>query len=141
MGMSEQEAMDALGERGMLGPNSDEYATADDDLLKLLELVDKDVIAWRPEPGDYVAGTLRDISESSEGDYGSYIILMIETPAGKLVNVHCFHTVLRRDIDRRIQRGALRVGDQIAIKYLGKAEKADKGKSAAELYRVVVNRP
>lgn len=143
-GMSEKDAFDSVTDTfkgATLEDNATEYANADEGLQKLLDLVDKDVIAWRPEAGDVVAGTLRDVSESSEGDFGSYVILMIETPKGKLVNVHCFHTVLRRDVERRLQRGTLKVGDQIAIKYIGEAELAGKGKNAANLYRVVVNRP
>jgi hypothetical protein len=140
-GMSEEEAIQSLESHGLLGDNATEYGGASESLTKLLDLVDKDVIAWRPEAGDVVAGTLRDISESSEGDFGSYIILLIETPTGKLVQVHCFHTVLRRDIERRLQRGTLKTGDEIAIKYVGEADRAGKGKSAANLYRVVVNRP
>jgi hypothetical protein len=110
-------------------------------LNDLIDLVNKDVEAWRPEPGDVVAGTLRDVSESSEGEYGSYIIILLETSKGSLVQVHCFHTVLRRDIERRLQRGTLKSGDQVAIKYIGESEQTGKGKSAANLYRVVVNRP
>jgi len=119
----------------------EDVTQASEGLSKLLDMVDKDVIAWRPEAGDVVAGTLRDVSDSSENEFGSYVILMIETPTGKLVNVHCFHTVLRRDIERRLQRGTLKTGDEIAIKYIGTADKSEKGKNAAELYRVVVNRP
>lgn len=132
-GMSEEQAVQSIGEKfGSSEPT---------DLDKLIELVQKDVIAWRPEPGDYVAGTLRDVSESSEGDFGSYIILLIEKQDGTLVQVHCFHTVLRRDVERRLQRGTLKTGDNIAIMYIGESETAGKGKSAANLYRVVVNRP
>jgi hypothetical protein len=132
-GMSEQQAVDSVGMT---------FGTQEpDDLQKLIELVQKDVIAWRPDPGDYVAGTLRDVSESSEGDFGSYIILLIEKADGTLVQVHCFHTVLRRDIERRLQRGTLKTGDQIAILYVGESDNPGKGKSAANLYRVVVNRP
>src|SRR5271170_3113327 len=102
-GMTEDEAVRSLGEKfSGDGPDS---------LAKLVELVQKDVVAWRPESGDYVAGTLRDVSESNEGDFGSYIILLIEKANGTLVQVHCFHTVLRRDIERRLQRGTLKTGD------------------------------
>lgn len=139
-GMSEEEAVQSLNEH-LLGDNSTEYGNAPESLQKLLDLVQKDVVAWRPEPQDYVGGILRDISESSEGDFGSYIILLIETPSGTLVQVHCFHTVLRRDIERRLQRGTLKTGDEIAILYVGEAAQAQKGKNAANLYRVVVNRP
>ena len=107
-GMTEEEAFNTLEEHGLIGGDSTEWTNASESLQKLLDLVEKDVIAWRPEAGDIVAGTLRDVSESNEGDFGSYIILLVETPTGKLVQVHCFHTVLRRDIDRRLQKGTLK---------------------------------
>jgi hypothetical protein len=141
-GMSEEEAMKSLESHGLINENDDlEYTEITDSLAKLLDLVEKDVIAWRPEPGDVVAGTLYDITDSSEGDFGSYTILLIETPGETLVNVHCFHTILRREIDRRLAKGTLKTGDEIAIKYIGEAGRAGQGKSAPNLYRVVVNRP
>jgi hypothetical protein len=135
--MTETEAVQSVEQTFGL----DDTLGAPDSLAKLIDLVQRDVIAWRPGAGDIVAGVLVDISESSEGDFGSYLILLIETPTGKLVQVHCFHTVLRRDIERRLQRGTLKTGDEIAIMYVGEADRAGKGKSAANLYRVVVNRP
>lgn len=136
-GMSEADAFESV--QAAFG--GEDVSASSESLSKLLDMVDKDVIAWRPEAGDVVAGTLRDVSDSSENEFGSYVILMIETPTGKLVNVHCFHTVLRRDIERRLQRGTLKTGDEIAIKYIGESDRADKGKNAPNLYRVVVNRP
>ena len=92
---------------------------ASEELLNLLTQVERDVEAWRPEPGDSVYGTFRDIDDSSEGDFGSYPILTIETPSGRLVSVHAFHTVLRRNIERKLNRGILKIGDEIAIQYRG----------------------
>jgi hypothetical protein len=135
--MSEEEAVESV--QNAFG-FKDSFGTPES-IAKLIDLVKKEVVAWRPEAGDFVAGTLRDLSESAEGEFGSYLILLIETPPGALIQVHCFHTVLRRDIERRLSRGTLKVGDEIAIMYIGESDQAGKGKSAANLYRVVVNRP
>lgn len=114
---------------------------ASEELLGLLAQVEKDVTAWRPEPGDSVYGTFRDVDESSEGDFGSYPILTIETPSGRLVSVHAFHTVLRRNIERKLSRGILKIGDEIAIQYRGTTGEGKGGKNAPEMYRVAVRRP
>jgi hypothetical protein len=127
-------------EPGLVKEQDLEYGTASDSLKKLFDNVIKDVHSWRPEPGDVIGGMLIDISDSTEGEFGSYVILTIETPSGRLVSVHCFHTVLRREIERKLERGTLRVGDEIAIMYVGEGE-AQGSRSAANLYRVVVNRP
>lgn len=143
MGMSESEALDSL-ERAGLSSSEDSYvyANATESLRKLLTQVERDVIPWRPEPGDKVGGILVDIADSAEGEYGSYIILTIERPDARLVAVHCFHTVLRKDIEKRLQRGTLRMKDEIVIVYLGEASTSGpSGRSAANLYRVGVNRP
>ena len=73
-GMSEEEAITSLENHGFFGEGE---ATEDLDagivsesLQTLLDLVDKDVTAWRPMPGDKVGGILRDISESSPGEFG-----------------------------------------------------------------------
>lgn len=135
--MNEEEAVEAI--QGSF-PGSEEMPT-DTDIQKLFDLVDREIIAWRPSPGDKVGGTLRDITESNEGDFGSYIILLIESTDGRLWGVHCFHQVLRGDIERRLKRGTLQVGDQIAILYIGESEKASTGKNPANMYRVAVRRP
>lgn len=135
--MQEEEAIQSIQESF---PGTVEMPT-DTDIQKLFDLVDREIIAWRPEPGDKVGGTLRDITESNEGDFGAYTILLIESPDGRLHGVHCFHKVLRGEVDRRIKRGSLQVGDQIAILYIGEADKAGTGKNPANMYRVAVRRP
>ena len=114
---------------------------ANDDLLNLLNQVERDVTAWRPEAGDSVFGVFRDIDDSSEGDFGSYPILIIETPSSRLIAVHAFHTVLRRNIERKLTRGVLKIGDEIAIQYRGPVGEGKGGKNPAEMYRVAVHRP
>ena len=139
-GMSEQEAITSLEDHGLLCEGDADIQLASESLQKLFDLVDRDVIAWRPMVGDKVGGTLRDISESSEGEFGKYLILMVETPSGRLVNVHCFHTVLRNEVERKIKRGYLATGDEIAIAYLGE-KPSSSGRSDVHMYRVVSHRP
>lgn len=114
---------------------------ASEGMLNLLSQVERDVTAWRPEPGESVYGTFRDIDDSSEGEFGSYPILIIESPSGRLVSVHAFHTVLRRNIERKLERGILEIGDEIAIQYRGPSSEGKGGKNPAEMYRVAVRRP
>lgn len=135
--MEESEALQAVQE-GFFG---DEDMSLETDIQDLFDLVEKDITAWRPDPGDKVGGILRDITDSNEGDFGSYVILLIEGSSGNLTSVHCFHKVLRGDIERRLERGTLQVGDEIAIKYIGESSKISTGKNAANMYRVAVRRP
>jgi|SRR6516164_4771199 hypothetical protein len=114
---------------------------ATEGMLNLLNQVEREVVAWRPEPGDSVFGTFRDIDDSSQGDYGSYPIIIIESPSGRMVAVHAFHTVLRNNIERKMHRGVLQIGDEIAIQYRGTQGEGKGGKNPAELYRVAVRRP
>lgn len=137
--MSESEAMQAV-EQTFLGTDEMDYSNAPEELRGMLEQIDKDISAWIPEPGDQVFGVVADISESAEGDFGAYPIILVKTPSGNFVHVHCFHTVLRREIDRRVAKGQLAIGDLIAIKYVGEGE-ATKGKQAARMYRVAVRKP
>ena len=135
--MNEDETVQAIQDTF---PGTEEMPV-DPDLQKLFDLVEREIIAWRPDPGSKVGGTLRDITESNEGEFGPYTILLIESPDGRLQGVHCFHKVLRGEVERRIDRGTFRVGDQIAIMYIGEADKATSGKNPANMYRVVVRRP
>lgn len=115
-----------------------DYAQATDSMKELLTQVDLDVEGWRPQPGDKIFGTVKDITDSDEGDFGSYPILTILTPSGKYVNVHAFHTVLRNAVERRYRRGSLKSGTEIAIVYLGVIGEAKGSKSAPEMYRLAV---
>lgn len=107
-----------------------------DEFKGLLDQVGRDVVGWKPAPGDTVIGTLVDISEA-ESEYGSYPLLTVEVPGARLVGVHCFHTVLRREIERKLARNLLHVGDQIAVQYRGEGV-ATSGRNAPNMYRVAV---
>ena len=144
--MSEAAAIEKLQEHGLTDQSENyklsrnEIANASDDLLQLLDQVDKEVVGWRPSAGDKIVGTVRDITEAETGDFGEYPIITIETPNHSFVAVHAFHTILKRDVERRMLRGTLRQGDEIAIAYVGQGV-AQGGKNAPEMYRVAVRRP
>lgn len=139
MAMSESDATEAV-EQTFLGADDLDYSNAPEELRGMLDQVDQEIHAWIPNPGDKIFGTVSDISESTEGEYGAYPIILVKTPSGKFVHIHCFHTILRREIDRRVSRGQLVVGDLIAIKYDGEGERSG-GKEAARIYRVAIRRP
>lgn len=117
-----------------------DYANATEGMRDLLGQVELDVVGWRPEPGAKVFGTVKDIADSEEGEFGSYPIIVIQTPSGTLVGVHAFHTVLKNDVERKIKRGTLKIGSEIAIQYRGQGE-AKGTRNAPEMYRVAVRNP
>jgi hypothetical protein len=118
----------------------DSFVKTPEALQALYTQVDRDVLGWRPEPGDKVGGILRDIEDSEEGEFGSYPILIIETPSGRLVGVHAFHTVLRNAIERKYKRGTLRVGDNVAVLYQGQTGEKRGTKDAPHMYRLASSR-
>jgi hypothetical protein len=70
--------------------------------------------AWRPTPGDKLAGTVTDIT-ARDGEYGRYAIVTLNTGDGE-VALHCFHEVLANEFARI----APKVGDEVGVKYVGK---------------------
>lgn len=122
-----------------------DHTMASKELLDLLDQVDHDIAGWLPQEQPKIGGKVVDISEavsdfqkSPENPDGKYPMVVIETPSGKLVAIHCFHTVLRNEIVRRTNKGQLKIGDQIAIAYRGQGS-ASSGKNAPEMYRVAVH--
>lgn len=110
------------------------------DFSALLNLVDRDIAGWRPEPGDRLFGTVVDITEGTS-EFGAYPLLVIDTPQSRtLVGVHCFHASLKRDVESAMTRLTLVVGSRVAIGYRGEGE-AQKGKSAPNIYRLAVLPP
>lgn len=104
--------------------------------IDLDALLDMDIAAWRPEPGEKVVGTVVNLDiAGNESAFGSYYLLTIRADGtGELVNVHAFHTVLGRELARK----SVGQGDRIGIKYLGRVERP--GEPDFENYRVVVDR-
>lgn len=95
---------------------------------------------WRPEVGDVVIGTIDEVTSAhSEFGDGTYPLLIIEKTDGSFVAVHAFHSVLRNEIESLTPSE----GDEIGIKYLGKAEPKGglkKGMSPYESYKVKLDR-
>lgn len=79
--------------------------------------------AWRPDVDDKLSGEVVALSER-DGGYGSYPILTIRRDGGEELAVHAVHQVLSSQLAELRPK----VGDRIAIKYLGKiANKAGTG--------------
>jgi len=85
---------------------------------------------WRPEPDEKIVGTVDSVDEF-EGKFGAYPVLTIIEDGGGDVSVHCFHTVLKREVARQRPEP----GDRIAIKYFGRDEER-----GYERYRVIVEK-
>lgn len=108
-------------------------------LEDLLNQVDKEIKGWMPNDGDKIAGKVVDITDGSS-EYGEYPLITVETPSGKLVGVHCFHQVLKNEVERKIKRNLLQIGWNIAIAYKGEGA-ASGGKNAPHMYRVATRPP
>lgn len=109
------------------------------ELREMLEQSEKDFIGWNPEERPQVIGTVADIQTNCDcGGYGPHNIIFIDSPVGEAVAVHCFHTILRSQVDDRIRSGKISSGDLIAISYLGTKPSKVKGHADQNDYRVVV---
>ena len=92
--------------------------------------------AWKPNPGDAVEGVITELTTRSS-EYGDpYVILTVEDDAGSEHAIHCFHTMLRNEVERK----APQVGDRIAVAYHGLGESSAPGMSPPHKYRLVVER-
>lgn len=85
--------------------------------------------AWRPEPGQTIAGAVQRIGVS-DGGWGPYPVVTVHTTrhegahaAGRDVAIHAFHEVLRHELAAR----QVQPGDVIEVTYLGKHEKGYHG--------------
>ena len=128
-------------------PDDLDRSMADKDLLDLFEEVERDVVGWLPDQQAKIGGRVVEISEATSSfqktpmnPEGKYPLVIIETPSGKLVGIHCFHTVLRNEITRKIANGNLARDWQIAVLYKGEGEAAE-GRNAPNMYRVVTRPP
>jgi len=90
---------------------------------------------WKPNPGDAIIGTVVDL-DSMTSDYGDpYPVVVIAGDDGTETSLHCFHSVLRREVAQK----QVRPGDRLAVKYLGTHESRTGGKPY-EAYRVAVEK-
>lgn len=87
---------------------------------------------WRPEPGDEVTGTITSLS-GGESEFGTYPIVTVRTAVGEEMALHCFHSVLRRELNRIRPK----VGHGLTVKYHGSTgEGKGKFKNGYEAYTV-----
>lgn len=113
---------------------------AGDDMKDLVSQLGRDAKGWNPENEPTIFGKVLEITDSNEGEFGSYPIILIETPSKRLINIHCFHTILRNEVQRRMDRGLLTEGSLIAVQYLGLRAPSG-GKEPANDYKIRVKRP
>lgn len=97
---------------------------------ELLDRLEVEATPWKPKAGDSVVGELVS-AERRTSDYGSYPMLTMKTDNGEYVAVHCFHTVLKRELARLRPESGSRLG----IKYLGRNPKG------YEHYKVASDKP
>lgn len=144
--MSDQQEQQTVDpQTGEISPALDvEREFASKEMQALLDQVQQDIIPWNPrehpeEPTVY--GVVTQITDVDTGDYGPHVLLVLKTPSGRLRGVHCFHTVLRKEIESRRENGTLAPGDLIAISYRGQGEKKVPGRNPSEMYRIEISRP
>lgn len=87
--------------------------------------------AWRPDPGDKIAGEVVAIGER-QGQYDPYVVVTLRRDDGEEFAIHAFHQVLGA------QLAALRpqLGDKLALKYQGKKQN-QAGTGSYHAYRAV----
>lgn len=92
---------------------------------------------WKPNEGDTLMGTIQAITASNPGQYGIYPIVTVITDDGEIVNVHAFHNTLRN----RLLQNRPKLGEKIAVQYLGRVQSKDKNRSPYYNYAVVIGDP
>jgi hypothetical protein len=97
----------------------------------LLEQVNRESAVWDPEPEDTLAGVVVGRSTRSS-DYGSYPVIEVDN-GDEVVEFRAYRTVARREVERL----GIRVGDVIAVKYLGEVTGTD---STYHGYRIATDR-
>ena len=78
----------------------------------------KGAIAWRPNPGDTINGTIVVITPRESPFGGKYPCVILDTGADQLVAIHAFHGVLLNELKEMKAAPGL----NIAIHYGGKRE-------------------
>lgn len=125
-------------------PMDIEREFASKELLGLLNEVERDHTNWIPNTvGESLMGTVSDTvwrEDESTAEYGPYWIVVVETPSGRIVDFHAYHTAIAKNVAAKKASGELVKGSQIAISYRGEA--AAKGKkSAAKMYNMALIPP
>jgi len=142
---AEAEAIKRLQDKGILpeqtAAKAQDFEHRSPELQALFDEAQRNILNWIPdEAGQEVGGILKDITDV-DADFvagGTVPMLIIESPAGILWGVRTYHSVLRNEIERRIEKGRLKVGDMIVIVYRGKGGDPNRTLNQYEDYRVVV---
>lgn len=110
---------------------SSEPVQVSEEYKDLMGELERSKVAWRPEPGDAVAGKVLAIF-TAESEFGAYPLITLD-PGGDspLVDVHCFHIWLKSDI-ARLQ---VREGDTLGVKFVDR-----NGPREAARYRTTIRR-
>jgi hypothetical protein len=146
----ETEAIQRLQDQGLvpLDTGNDrtlkDQDTATSQLLRMMKKGQKGYVGWNPEDDPVAAGIVAGISPNCNcGDFGPHYIIEIDRPSGINTAVHCFHTVLKSQVERRLEAEtpAINVGDLIVITYLGTKASRKAGHSDQNDYTVVVEKP
>jgi hypothetical protein len=108
---------------------------------EMAEMLDRNIVGWRPSPGDKIVGTVTARYElpGFQEDSEPYVVLETITASGTEIAVHCFHTALRSQVIRYDPQP----GDRIGVTYKGFRghEQGYEGKfKGYEDYRLIVRR-
>lgn len=87
--------------------------------------------AWKPEPGEKIAGQVVSVTMGPDMGYGPYPIVTLNVE-GKERAIHAFHQVLRTELARRRPRQ----GDQLEIVYGGTRKPKSGNGNPFHVYRV-----
>lgn len=145
--MNEEEAVAKVEEvfPGTETLDAQEEEFTSPELNRLFTQIERDIVNWIPQnPGDKVGGTLIDITDVDAEfvqDRDSVPMLIIESPTKRLWGVRCYATVLRNEVERRLNRGTLRIGYLIAITYKGKGGEEGRTLNQYGNYRVTAEPP
>lgn len=112
-----------------------------DQLARMLMQARKRYIGWNPEAQPQVGGIIVEVVPGCNcGGFGEHYIINIDQPDNTGIAVHCFHTILRNMVERRIAGNALPVGHLIVVAYLGQV-KVNSNLPDAYDYNIVVQPP
>lgn len=102
----------------------------------LLSRLDKEYAeAWKPEKaGDTLHGFVTDLG-LIDSEYGEYPVVTIQNSDGVERAVHAFHETLRNSM----LQARPTIGEEIAVRYLGRVSEPKNGGKPYENYRVVTN--
>lgn len=130
-------------ERGTPEPNSEAeveataVANADAEAdPEMLELLNHQAVAWRPEVGDKLIGTIVDRYTNPGTNWGPYEVYEVRTASGAVIAWHAFGTVGKSTTDRKNPQP----GDKIGVTLLGYID-TGKGNPYANFHAVVRKAP